>query len=236
MFATSLALWVIAILLLLSWLHLQERVTERCRRAIRPQIERLIIENRWMEHHARGAAAFEALWDRELVRLHRAHLSRPLRAVVRFCGFRRLVSAEFASILPAEVASWTFVDRVSASQAHYEALMLRCLKAAGWRLDYQDQDHFVLLRARTRVVVCLHWADRDVACLPISDVAAAAERAGSTTACVMTNGRFSGAARAMAEEQNVLALHCSQIDLLLPRDKSTVAPRTARGTGFKFAA
>lgn len=236
MSATSLALWVTAILFLLAWLHLQARVVERCRRSIRPQIERLIIENRWMERHARDAAAFEALWNRELIRLHRAHLSRPLRTVVRIGSFRRLVRAEFASILPAEIASWTFVDRASSAQASYEALMLRCLKAAGWRLDYQDQEHFVLLRARTRVVVCLRWADRDIACLPISDVAAAAERAGSATACVMTNGRFSGAARALAEEQNVLALHCSQIELLLPRDKSTVTPRSVRGTGLRLAA
>ncbi|MEE7503042.1 restriction endonuclease [Methylobacterium mesophilicum] len=236
MFATSLALWVAAILFLLAWLHFQERATERCRRTIRPQVERLIIENRWMERHARNAAAFEALWDREVARMHRAHLARPLRALVGFRSFKRVVRAEFASILPAEIASWTFVDHAIASQPQYEALMLRCLKAAGWRLDYQDQEHFVLLRARTRVVVRLHWADRDVACLPISDVAAAAERAGSATACVMTNGRFSGAARALAEEQNVLALHCSQIDLLLPRDKAAVASRGARGHGLRLAA
>ncbi|MEE7494261.1 hypothetical protein [Methylobacterium oryzae] len=236
MFATSLALWVTAILIPIAWLHIQVRVTERCRRTVRPHIERLLIENRWLERHARGPAAFEILWDRELVRLRRAHLPRPLRAVVPIGGFRRLVRAEFASILPAELASWTFVDRISSSQASYEALMLRCLKAAGWRLDYQDQEHFVLLRARTRVVVCLHWTDRDIACLPISDVAATAERAGSSTACVMTNGRFSGAARAMAEEQNVLALHCSQIDLLLPRDRTMGTPRRVPGSGLRLAA
>ena len=84
--------------------------------------------------------------------------------------------------------------------------MLRRLKAAAWGVEYQDQKSFVLLRARTRVGVCLQSADRDVAYLPISGDAAAAARAGSAEACVMANGRFSVAARALAEEQTVLAL------------------------------
>jgi len=61
-FATSVALWVTAILLLLAWPHLRVRVRERCRRTTRTQIERLLVENRWMERLARDAAAFEALW------------------------------------------------------------------------------------------------------------------------------------------------------------------------------
>ena len=114
--------------------------------------------------------------------------------------------------------------------------MLRRLKAAAWRVESQHQNSFVLLRARTRVGVCLQWADRHVAYLPISGDAAAAERAGSAEACVMTTGRFSIAARALAEEQNVLALHCSQMDLLPPRDRSMVVPRSVRGNGLRCAA
>ena len=41
--------------------------------------------------------------------------------------------------------------------------MLWRLKAAAWRLEYQHRNSFVLLRARTRVGVCLQWADRHVA-------------------------------------------------------------------------
>lgn len=114
--------------------------------------------------------------------------------------------------------------------------MLRRLKAAAWGVEYQDQKSFVLLRARTRVGVCLQSADRDVAYLPISGDAAAAERAGSAEACVMTTGRFSVAARALAEEQTVLALHCLQMDLLPPRDRSMVVPRSVRGNGLRCAA
>ncbi|GAN48792.1 hypothetical protein ACXR8U_00075 [Methylobacterium radiotolerans] len=114
--------------------------------------------------------------------------------------------------------------------------MLRRLKAAAWGVEYQDQKSFVLLRARTRVGVCLQSADRDVAYLPISGDAAAAARAGSAEACVMANGRFSVAARALAEEQTVLALHCSQMDLLPPRDRSMVVPRSVRGSGHQCAA
>ena len=111
--------------------------------------------------------------------------------------------------------------------------MLWRLKAAAWRLEYQHRNSFVLLRARTRVGVCLQSADRDVAYLPISGDAAAAERAGSAEACVMTTGRFSVAARALAEEQTVLALHCLQMDLLPPRDRSMVVPLAASAaTGF----
>ncbi|KAA0122668.1 hypothetical protein CIW48_16315 [Methylobacterium sp. P1-11] len=51
------------------------------------------------------------------------------------------------------------------------------LPEAGWHLDCQDQEHFVLIRDRIRFVLCLYWTDQDLACLPVSDVAAAAERA-----------------------------------------------------------
>jgi hypothetical protein len=94
-------------------------------------------------------------------------------------------------------------------------------------MDYQDQEHFILIRDRSRVVVRLQWTDRDLECLVVSEVAAAAERVGCSTACVITNGRFSGAAISMAEEQNVLALHCSQLDLL-PARLATIVPMRGR--------
>jgi len=92
------------------------------------------------------------------------------------------------------------------------------------------------MRDRIRFVLYLYGTDQDLACLPVSDVAAAAERAGSSTACVMTNGRFSGAARATAEEQNVPALHCSRIDRLSPQPKTIAAAHSDRRTGLPRAA
>lgn len=236
MFATCLTLGVTAVLLLIAYLHLHARISARCRERLRPQVERLLIECRWMERHAKCPGEFKSRWDAEVARLHNAHVSKPLRAIFWAGSFKRALSAEFASILEAELASWSFVDRASYSPGSYQRLMLRCLKADGWRLDYQDQEHFILIRDRRRAVVRLQWTDRDIECLAVSEVAAAAERVGCTTACVITNGRFSGAAISLAEEQNVLVLHCSQLDLL-PARSATLAPMRGRqAEGLRLAA
>lgn len=227
MFATCLTLWVTAVLLLIAYLHLHARTSARCRERLRPHVERLLIECRWMERHAKSPGEFKNRWNVEVARLHNAHVSKPTRAIFWVGSFKRALSAEFASILEAELTSWNFVDRASYSPASYERLMLRCLKADGWRMDYQDQEHFILIRDRSRIVVRLQWTDRDLECLVVSEVAAAAERVGCSTACVITNGRFSGAAISMAEEQNVLALHCSQLDLL-PARLATIVPMRGR--------
>ncbi len=94
----------------------------------------------------------------------------------------------------------------------------------------------MLMRDRKRVVVRLQWTDRDIECLAVSEVAAAAECVGCTTACVITNGGFSGAAIAMAEEQNVLALHCSQLDLLSARPATSIAARRQHKESLRLAA
>ncbi|MCJ2123141.1 restriction endonuclease [Methylobacterium sp. J-077] len=119
--------------------------------------------------------------------------------------------------MDAEIVSWTFLDHASFSPASYAALTLRCLKAMGWRLDHQDREHFVLLHDRRRVVVRFEWTDRDLECLAVHEVATAAQHNSCQAACVITNGRFSGAASAMAAEFGVVALHCSQLDLLTPQ-------------------
>lgn len=236
MFATCLTLWVTAVLLLIAHLHLHARMSAWCRERLKPHAERLLFESRWIERHARSPAEFRSRWGAEVTRLHKAHVSEPVRAVFWASSFRRAMYAEFAAILEQEIESWTSVDRVSVSPVSYERLMLHCLKSVGWRLDYQDQDQFILIRDRKRAVVRLHWADREIACLAISEVAAAAERVGCTTACVITNGRFSGAAIAMAEEQNVLALHCSQLDLLPVRPATIVPMRSQQKAGLRFVA
>lgn len=236
MFATCLALWVTAVLLLIAYLHLHACTSATCRERLKPQVERLLIESRWMEHHAKSPAEFSCRWGAEVAMLHKVHVSRPRRAIFWIGSFRRALDAEFASVLEKEIESWTFFDRASFSPARYEQLMLRFLHSNGWRLDYQDQEHFILIRDRKRAVVRLQWADRDIECLAVSEVAAAAERVGCTTACVITNGRFSGAAIAMAEEQNVLALHYSQLELLTARPATRIAVRRRNKEGLQLAA
>lgn len=227
MFATCLTLGVAVASLLLAALHLHVRLSAQCRETLRPHAERLLIECRWMERHAKSTAEFRGRWNAEVSRLHGLQVSKPMRVLFRVGSFRQALYAEFTSILAKEVESWTFVDRASASSSSYERLMLRCLKSAGWRLDHQADEHHVLIRDRKRIVVRLLWADRDIECLAISEVAAAAERSGCSTACVITNGRFTGAANAMAAQRNVLLLHCSQLDLL-PSLASTTPPVRVR--------
>ena len=237
MFATCLTLWVTAALLLIAYLHLHARISAACRDRLRPDIERLLIECRWMERHAKSKAEFKTGWNAELLRLHQANLSRPARAIFWFGSFKRALHAEFASILNREIDSWTFVDRNSSSTESYEALMMRCLKSFGWRLDYQEDEHFVLFRDRKRIVLRFEWTARDIACLSVNEVAAAAERSGCSAAYVITNGRFSGAALAMAGEREVIALHCSQFDMLTARSADVAAPlRPQRGERLRLAA
>lgn len=236
MFATCLTLWVTAILLLIAYLHLHARASAVCRATLRLDAERLLIESRWRERHAKSRADFNLLQDAEVTRLHRAHVPRPVRAIFWIGSFRRALYAEFASILGKEIESWTFVDRVSDSPASFEALMLRCLKSLGWRLDYQEHEHFVLIRDRQRLVVRFAWAAHDLECLPVNEVASAAERSGCSAAYVITNGRFSGAALAMADERGVTALHCSQLDLLSARSAAVVPIRTRQRERLRLAA
>ncbi|MCJ2115145.1 hypothetical protein MKK65_00775 [Methylobacterium sp. J-001] len=236
MFATCLTLWVTAVLLLLAYLHLHARAATRCRDKLGPYAERLVIEKRWMERHAKSRAEFQARWDHEVRQLHKAHVSRPVRLIYRLNSFERTLNATFATILGDEVASWTFADRMSFSPASYEKLMLRCLRSIGWRLDYQDGEHFVLIRDRKRVIVHLVWADRDLECLPVGEVAAAASRIGCSAAYVITNGRLGGAASAMATEMNVVALHCSQLDLVAPRAAAFKVVRSTARERMRLAA
>lgn len=236
MFATCLALGVTAPLLLLAYLHLHMRLAARCRARLKPHAERLLIENRWMEHHASSPAAFRSRWDAEVRRLHRAHLSKPMRAVLWEGSFRRALQSECAAILPKEIESWTFMDRASTSSDSYARLMLRGVSSAGWRLDHRDDEHVVLLRGRTRIVVRLLWTARDIECLAVSEAATAATRLGCPQACVITNGRFTGAAAAMARQQNVLLLHDSQLDQLPAQAARPVPVRAPRPDGLLLAA
>ncbi|QGY04600.1 restriction endonuclease [Methylobacterium mesophilicum SR1.6/6] len=236
MFATCLGLWVTAALLLIAYLHLHARASARCRETLRRDAERLLIESRWRERHAKSRAEFEFLQDAELGRLHRAYVPGPVRAFFWIGSFRRALYAEFASILEREIESWTFVDRVSVSPESFEVLMLRCLKSLGWRLDYQEDDDFVLIRDRHRFVARFAWTTRELECLPVNAVASAAERSGCAAAYVITNGRFSGAALAMAHARGVTALHCSQLDQLLARPADAVPIRRRQREKLRLAA
>jgi len=113
-------------------------------------------------------------WGMELRQRYKLSVSRPLRIIFRFSSFERALHAESQGIMDAEIVSWTFLDHASFSPASYAALTLRCLKAMGWRLDYQDREHFVLLHDRRRVVVRFEWTDRDLECLAVHEVATAA--------------------------------------------------------------
>jgi hypothetical protein len=236
MVATCTALWVTAALLLLAVLHVRDRIAMACRGSLRPHVERLLIEKRWMERHAKGPAEFALRWNAALAQLHRTHVSKPRRAIFRLGSFRQVLHAEFATILEREIASWTYIDWACASATGYERLMLRCLASIGWRLDYQEDEYFVLIRDRERVVLRFAWSADDVACLAINEAAAAAERSGCPAAYVITNGRFSGAARAMADARHVIALHCSQFDTLTAAPAAEMPLRPRRRTGLLLAA
>lgn len=236
MFAMSLTLGVTAPLLVLAVLHLQVRLAGRCRERLKPQAERLLIESRWMERHAKSPAEFRSRWEAELAHLHRMQMPKAMRAVFRIGSFRQALHAECAAILTKEIESWTFADRASTSPESYERLMLRCLRTDGWRLDHHDGEHVVLIRERTRIVARLLWTARDIECLAISEAASAASRIGCPNVCVITNGRFTGAASAMARQQGVNLLHCSQLDRL-PAPAATAVPvRTPRASDLRMAA
>ena len=236
MFALCLSFGVTAPLLVLAVLHLQIRLAVRCRERLKPQAERLLIESRWMERHAKSPAEFRSRWDAELARLHNLQTSKAMRAIFWIGSFRQALHAECAAILTKEIESWTFVDRSSSSPESYERLMLRCLRTSGWRLNDRDGEHVVLTRERSSIVGRLLWTAHDIECLAISEAAAAASRIGCPNVCVITNGRFTGAAAAMARQLNVALLHCSQLDLLPALAAAPVSVRSSRTTDLRMVA
>ncbi|MGY2048944.1 restriction endonuclease [Methylobacterium sp. JK268] len=200
-----------------------------CRLQLRPHAESYVIEKRWLERWSRSGHDFETRWRGWLAQAYARHVRPAHRPLITRAGFERALNAEFAGLLNREIASWTFIDALSDTPALYERLVGACLDRQGWRatpLPFEDRQgaDMVLTDGHNRVAVLLHYAGDEAACRLVQEVRSAARRETCNVACIISNGRINGAARALAERLDVLLLHCSQLDQLAEAARPAAAP------------
>lgn len=212
-----LALACLSVAGLLVRLALKDRAARRCRAALRPHAERYVIERRWLERAARSRAAFERRWRGELDAAYRQYVPARDRRLIGFQDFAWALDAESAAITNPEIASWTFIDRVSHSSTSFERAVARCLERFGWQVEAPAGPHrapslLVVRDGARRVGIRCHYGLQEAECRTVPELVAAAERAGCDAAVLVTNGRFLGATRVLARSAGVDLLHCSQLD------------------------
>lgn len=202
---------------LIALMRIKLYIIAECRLRLRLDAERIVIEKRWLERHARSRKDYERAWGAELRTLWQAHLPPLVRKLVRLRDFAWALDAELATLTNPEIASWTFIDRASHSRERFERLVARSLEQHGWQVAVlQGADRvdlqLIATRGRARVGIYCHHGAQPAECLAVHDAAIGRTRQRCEAVCVVTNGRFTRPVVVFAQEQDVALLHCSQLD------------------------
>ena len=202
-------------LLACSCALLKDLLVTRFRADLRPLAEASIIRKRRLERLSRSPADFEARWSAVLADLYEAQVSKWVRWLVRPRDIRLALEAHFASILPQEVASWTFLERASASQENLQVLVQRCLVRLGWTAKtagLAGDGPLIVFDDRHRALVYCHHAADEAACWSVLGAARAGQREGGAPVFIVANGEVNTAAAVLAGDLGIVLLHGSQLD------------------------